>query len=824
LPSSVNRLRLEPLEVRAVPTILHVGPTQQYTKPSQAAAVAQDGDDIQIDAGTYTSDTAVWSANNLTIEGVGGRAVLDDTGYAIPNRKGIFVITGANITVRNITFQGAHDGAGADRNWAGIRQQGGDLTVLDCAFLHNDDGILATPAPAYVDNSNLVVQRTEFGFNGYGDGFSHNMYVNQVGSFTLTDSYTHDSVVGHLIKSRAAKNVIEYNRIQDNQGTGSYEVDLPNGGESYLIGNVIEQGPNTQNPNVVAYAEEGATNAVQKLYVVNNTLVNDRTAGGTFVWVSGTPADARVFNNIFAGTGTTVSGAVTQNDHNLTTTAAIFVDPAAGDYHLQAGAAAIDAGADPGTANGFDLTPRFEPTAPLQSTARPVVGPLDLGAFEYAATQPPAAPTGLTATPGDAQVSLTWAAAAGATGYNLYRGTASGGEVLIQSGVAITAYTDTGLANGTAYYYQVTAVNAGGESGRSGEASATPTAPSVPPVPPPPIPPPPVSPPPGGRSPGLVGFPQFAVGADVGSSVARFFNPDGSERFTVDAFPGFTGGVRVAAADFNGDGVADLVVGTGPGGPTHVRVLDGVTQAVLFAVDPFEPSFTGGVFVAAGDLNGDGRAELVVTPDEGGGPRVRVFGGNGFGQLADFFGIADPDFRGGARAAIGDVNGDGFGDLIVAAGFGGGPRVAGFDGRSVVAGNTSVKLFADFFVFEQTLRNGVFVAAGDLNGDGFADVIAGGGPGGGPRVFALSGKDLVAGTQTQVANFFAGDTNNRGGIRVAIKNLDGDNQADLVIASGTGAGSRVTGYLGKTIAAGGTPPEQFAFDAFAWFSGGVFVG
>ena len=99
-----------------------------------------------------------------------------------------------------------------------------------------------------------------------------------------------------------------------------------------------------------------------------------------------------------------------------------------------------------------------------------------------------------------------------------------------------------------------------------------------------------------------------------------------------------------------------------------------------------------------------------------------------------------------------------------------------------------------------------------------------GGPGGGPQVFALSGKDLVAGTQTQVANFFAGDTNNRGGIRVAIKNLDGDNQADLVIASGTGAGSRVTGYLGKNLAAGGTPPEQFAFDAFAWFSGGVFVG
>ena len=87
------------------------------------------------------------------------------------------------------------------------------------------------------------------------------------------------------------------------------------------------------------------------------------------------------------------------------------------------------------------------------------------------------------------------------------------------------------------------------------------------------------------------------------------------------------------------------------------------------------------MYVAAGDLTGDGVADLVITPDEGGGPRVRVFNGAGFGQVADFFGIDDPNFRGGARAAVGDVNGDGVGDLLVAAGFGGGPRVAVFDGQ-----------------------------------------------------------------------------------------------------------------------------------------------
>src|SRR5205085_980685 len=185
--------------------------------------------------------------------------------------------------------------------------------------------------------------------------------------------------------------------------------------------------------------------------------------------------------------------------------------------------------------------------------------------------------------------------------------------------------------------------------------------------------------------------------------------------YTVTAFdPTFTGGVRTAMADFTSDGVPDLVVGNGPGAATRVRVLDGTDPTnEVFAAAPFEASFTGGVYVAAGDLNGDGRPDLVITPDEGGGPRVRVFNGKGFAQLADFFGIDDPNFRGGARAAVGDVNGDGTGDLVVAAGFGGGPRVAAFNGKSLGTGSP-VKGVADFFAFEQGLRNGVFVAVGSI--------------------------------------------------------------------------------------------------------------
>jgi hypothetical protein len=276
-------------------------------------------------------------------------------------------------------------------------------------------------------------------------------------------------------------------------------------------------------------------------------------------------------------------------------------------------------------------------------------------------------------------------------------------------------------------------------------------------------------------------------------------------------------------ADVSGDGVDDLVVGTGPGVPSRVKVLDGTDGHELFAVSPFESSFLGGVYVAAGDLDGDGKAEVLVSPDEGGGPRVRVFSGAGFGQVVDFFGIDDPNFRGGARVAVADVTGDGVGDLLVAAGFGGGPRVAVFNGRSLSTGRPT-KPFSDFFVFEPTLRNGVFIAGGDLDGDGFADVIAGGGPGGGPRVFALSGHDLMQGTQTQLANYFAGNVDSRGGIHLAVKDLDGDATADLVLGAGTGSGSRVTAYLGKNIHANGTPPEAFAFDASTEFLDGVNVG
>ncbi len=310
--------------------------------------------------------------------------------------------------------------------------------------------------------------------------------------------------------------------------------------------------------------------------------------------------------------------------------------------------------------------------------------------------------------------------------------------------------------------------------------------------------------------------------AGSGAPVVTLYDAAGAVATSVTVFDAnFTGGVRVAAGDFNLDGVPDIVAGTGPGIVTRVRVIDPVTKAELFGVQPFETTFTRGVYVSAGDVTGDGVPDLIISPDEGGGPRVDVYSGVGFGKVASFFGIADPNFRGGARTAVGDVNNDGTDDLVVAAGFGGGPRVAVYDGKSVPGSNPRV-LFNDFFAFEPTLRNGAFIAVGDLNDDGFAEVIAGGGPSGGPRISAFDGKSLLSNTQSFVANFFAGDSKLRGGIRVGARDLNADGTFELIAGDGPGGENRLRVYTGSDLAQGGTEP-RLNVTTFSG-TGGIFVG
>jgi len=355
--------------------VLQVGPTKTFSAPSKAAAVAKDGDVIEIDAGTYTADVAVWRANNLTIRGVGGRPHLK-AGGASAQGKAIWVIQGSNTTIENIEFSGAKV---PDQNGAAIRQEGSGVTIRNCFIHDNEMGILAGNG-----SGEVLIENSEFS-GSYGD-YNHNIYMGNIRKFTLRFSYIHHATNGHNVKTRAQENYLLYNRIMDEAtGRSSYAIDIPNGGRSYVIGNVIQKGRRSENPNVIAYAAEGPTNPMQELYVVNNTVVSDYP-GGSFLQVRGRPTQVQILNNIFYGTGATLQTMGIMRN-NLVGIAPLFENPARFDYRLRNGSPGIDTGASVEAAAGFDVTPLYEYVHPTSGVSRNIVGALDIGAFEFKKAQ-----------------------------------------------------------------------------------------------------------------------------------------------------------------------------------------------------------------------------------------------------------------------------------------------------------------------------------------------------------------------------------------------------------------------------------------------------
>jgi hypothetical protein len=379
-----------------------VGPGHPYAKPCQAIAAAQPGDVVRIDAagnGGYDGDVCASGVAHLTIEGVNGRARIDAAGQS-SGGKAIWVLSGAGTVVRDVELTGA---TVPDANGAGIRLEGGSLTLVGSSLHDNQEGILVSNDPSI----DLTVERTEFANNGAGDGQSHNIYVGSIHHFTMRYSYSHGAKVGHLVKSRAAINDIAYNRLTGEGGTDSYELDLPNGGLSRVVGNVIEQGPNTENPALLAYGEEGASNPDSRLIVVNNTFVSDRPGNATAVAVgAGVRSPAIVANNISVGMTTFVSQAAAQLTGNCQVADPQFADRAAYDYHLREGSPCRDV-ASP---SPFGSLPTEQYVYNLGNEPRPVNGEPDAGAFEWAPPGPtPPSPLSIIArrVRGDGSVRLT---------------------------------------------------------------------------------------------------------------------------------------------------------------------------------------------------------------------------------------------------------------------------------------------------------------------------------------------------------------------------------------------------------------------------------
>jgi hypothetical protein len=353
--------------------------------------------------------------------------------------------------------------------------------------------------------------------------------------------------------------------------------------------------------------------------------------------------------------------------------------------------------------------------------------------------------------------------------------------------------------------------------------------PQSPPTSPPASPPPVVGVSPMVNTPPSGGLTRLAVGNGTGADTGvNAFGSGGQTVYSGAGFPaGFTGGDRVATADVNGDGVADIVLGAGPGGGPQIRVINGQTGADLYSFFAFELHFRGGVYVAAGDMNGDGKAEVVVGAGEGGGPRVKVFIGAACTLVNDFWGIEDLSFRGGVRVAVGDINGDGYADLAAAAGAGGGPRVAAYDGRMALTRYSAPqRLFNDFFAYDPSLRIGTYITVADVNGDGFGDLVTGAGEGGGPHVKAFNGRSLLRGNNTDlVASFFAGDPNGRSGVRVAAADLNGDGRDDIVAGPGPHSDGTVRVFSGLDFfSPSASPVPYLTLNRTAWATYGAFVG
>ncbi len=361
---------------------LHVGPEQQYKLPSEAAAVAANGDTVAIDAGVYEKDACNWTADNLVIRGVGGRAHMK-CGGVCAGGKAIWVIKGKNTTVENIEFSEAKV---EDKNGAGIRQEGDGLTVRNCYFHHCEMGVLTGKSAT----SDIYFYNSEFAWNGYGDGYSHNIYIGNVRSFTMKFCYSHHSKIGHNVKSRANNNFIMYNRITDEMdGESSMNIDLPNGGVSYIVGNMIMQGPLSENTSIVTYGLEGLSNPDNRLYVVNNTFVN-RGEKARYIVIQSGAGETKVINNIFAGNDAETEKIVVGTADTLANVRRNsidemhFVDEPNYDYHITIYSPALDAGVDPqSSSDGRTLFPLAEYKHPLDSLPRFFYESIDAGAYEF---------------------------------------------------------------------------------------------------------------------------------------------------------------------------------------------------------------------------------------------------------------------------------------------------------------------------------------------------------------------------------------------------------------------------------------------------------
>jgi hypothetical protein len=296
-------------------SVVNITTGQSYDTLTKAISDSSANDVIQISAGTY-SENFPNITHNLTIESVGGTAYLTNPQPDPPNGRAILNVPGnldVSLTVSGLDISGAVDDASnpasvGGANGAGILFETGNgaLVVENCRIHGNEDGILTGFADAFsVNGMTVTITNCEIDNNGVAPsnprfGYDHDLYIGGVTQFSITDSFVHDALGGHEIKSRALASTIENNVIADGNAPASYEIDLPNGGTDIVTGNFIEKGPNSPQGHVVDFGGEGAYSG-SSLIFSNNTIVAD-TSRSVIGLLNATTVPATIANDTFYGT------------------------------------------------------------------------------------------------------------------------------------------------------------------------------------------------------------------------------------------------------------------------------------------------------------------------------------------------------------------------------------------------------------------------------------------------------------------------------------------------------------------------------------------
>jgi hypothetical protein len=342
----------------AEPRTLVVGPAGQPAAFLEALDTAKDGDTIALLPGEYRGVVGVISQKRLTLRGVGQRPVFVANGKSAED-KAILVVRDGDVRIENLEFRGVRV---RDGNGAGVRLERGRLEVHRCVFVDNESGVMTS------NEADVELSVTDCVFSNAprtGTSLPHLLYVGRIAKATITGCRFHRGYEGHLIKSRARVNTIAYNMIRDtNEGEASYEVDLPNGGDALLIGNIIGQSALSRNPVVVSFGAEGRAWPLNRLVLSHNTLISEGWRPGWFVrtFEDRLPGFTGLLavNNLIVGAGVFRLGVSGTFEGNWPATLGMLADVTTAAFELPPDSWLRGRGVDPRDVNGRDLAPRAE--------------------------------------------------------------------------------------------------------------------------------------------------------------------------------------------------------------------------------------------------------------------------------------------------------------------------------------------------------------------------------------------------------------------------------------------------------------------------------